>query len=37
MEDVNALIFHQLEDNLPWQEMDAEVVIGPSTKPDPSC
>jgi len=37
MEDVNAVIFHQLEDNLPCQGMDAEVATGSSTKPDPSC
>ena len=37
MEDVNAGIFHQLKDNLPCQGMDAEVAIGSSTKPDPSC
>ena len=33
MEDVNAVIFHQLEDNFPFQEMDAEVAIGCSTNP----
>jgi len=37
MEDVNAVIFHQLEDNLPCQGMDAEVANGSSTTPDPSC
>jgi hypothetical protein len=37
MEDVNAVIFHQLEDNLPCQGMEGEVVNGSSTKPDPSC
>jgi len=37
MEDVNAVIFHQLEDNLHCQEMSAEVATGSSTKPDPSC
>jgi len=37
MEDVNAVIFHQLEDNLSCQGMDAEVAIGSSMKPDPSC
>ena len=37
MEDVNAVIFHELEDNLHCQEMGAEVAIGSLTKPDPSC
>jgi hypothetical protein len=37
MEDVNAVIFHQLEDNLPCEGMDAEVAIGSLTKLDPSC
>jgi hypothetical protein len=37
MEDVNSVIFLQLEDNHPCQEMDAEVAIVSSTKPDPSC
>jgi len=37
MEDVNAVIFHQLEDNLPCQGMDVEVATGSLTKPDPSC
>jgi len=37
MEDVNAVIFHQLEDNLPCQGVDAKFAIGPLTKPDPSC
>jgi hypothetical protein len=37
MEDVNAVIFHQLKDNLPCQGMDAEVAIGSSMKPDSSC
>jgi hypothetical protein len=37
MEDVNDVIFHQLEDNLPCQEMGAESAIGFSKKPDPSC
>jgi len=37
MEDVFAVIFHQLEDNLPCQGTDAEVETGSSTKPDPSC
>jgi hypothetical protein len=37
MEDVNALIFHQLEDNLPCQGVHAEVAIGFLAKPDPSC
>jgi len=36
MEHMNVVIFHQLEDNLPYQEMGAEVAIG-STKPNPSC
>jgi len=36
MKDVNAVIFHQLEDNHPCQEMDAGVAIVSSTKPDPS-
>ena len=37
MEDVNAVIFHQLEDNLPCQEMGAVAAIGSSNKSDPSC
>ena len=37
MEDVNAVIFHELKDNHPCQEMGAEVAIGSSTKPDHSC
>jgi hypothetical protein len=37
MEDVNAVIFHQLEDNFPCQEMGAEIAIGSSTTSDPSC
>jgi hypothetical protein len=37
VEDVNAVIFHQLEDNLPCQEMCAEAATGSSKKPDPSC
>jgi hypothetical protein len=37
MEDVNAVIFHELEDNHRCQKMDAEVAIGSSTKPDHSC
>jgi len=37
MEDVSAVIFHQLEDNLPCQEMGAEAAIGSSKKHDPSC
>jgi len=36
MEDMNVVIFHQLEDNLPCQEMGAEAAIG-SMKPNPSC
>jgi hypothetical protein len=28
MENVNAVIFHQLEDNLPCREAGAEVAIG---------
>jgi hypothetical protein len=35
MEDLNVVIFHQLEENLPCQEMGAEVAIG-LTKPNPS-
>jgi hypothetical protein len=35
MEDVNAVIFHQLEDNL-RQELGARVAIGSWTKRDPS-
>ena len=34
---MNAVIFHQLEGNLPCQEMGAEAAIGSSKKPDPSC
>jgi hypothetical protein len=34
MEVVNAVMFHQLEDNLSCQGMDAEVATGFSTKPD---
>jgi len=37
MEYVNAVIFNQLEDNLPCQGMDTEVAIGSSTKNDTSC
>jgi len=37
LEDVNAVIFHQLIDNLPCEEMGAKVAISSSTKPDPSC
>jgi hypothetical protein len=37
MEDVNAVIFHQLEHNLLCQEIGAEVENGSSMKPDPSC
>ena len=37
MEDVNAVIFHQLEDNLPCQVVDAKFAIGPLTKPKLSC
>ena len=37
MEDVNTVIFHQLEDNLHCQEMGAEVATGSMMKPDPSC
>jgi hypothetical protein len=36
MEAVKAVIYHQLEDKLPCQGMDAEVAIGSSTKPGPS-
>jgi len=37
MEAVNAVIFHQLEDNFPCQGMDAELAIGSATKPGLSC
>ena len=37
MEDVNAVIFHQLEDNLSCQETGEEVAIVSSKKLDPSC
>jgi len=37
VEDVNAVIFHQLENNLPCQEMGAEAAIASSKKPGPSC
>jgi hypothetical protein len=37
LEDVNAVIFHQLEGNLPCEEMGAKIAIGSSTKSDPSC
>jgi hypothetical protein len=37
MEEVNAVIFHQLKDNLPCQEIGAQVAIGSSTKTGPSC
>jgi len=36
MEDLNAVIFHQLED-IPCQGMCEEVATGSSKKPDPSC
>jgi hypothetical protein len=37
MEDLNAVIFHQLEDNIPCEGMHEEVATGSSKKPDPSC
>jgi hypothetical protein len=37
VEDVNAVIFHQLEDNLSCQETGEEVAIVSSKKLDPSC
>jgi hypothetical protein len=37
VEDVNAVFFHQLEDNHPCQEMGAEVAVGSLTKLDHSC
>jgi len=37
MEDMNPVIFHQLEDNFPFQGMDAEIANTSLTKPDPSC
>jgi len=37
LENVNALIFNQLKDNLPCEEMGAKVAIGSLMKPDPSC
>jgi len=36
MEDANAVIFHQLKDNLHCQKMGAEVAIGSLTKPNSS-
>jgi len=33
MEDVNAVIFHKLEDNLPCHGVDAKFAIGSLTKP----
>jgi hypothetical protein len=37
MEDVNAVIFHQLEGSLPYQGMGEEVATGSLMKLDPSC
>jgi hypothetical protein len=37
MEGLNAVIFHQLEDNIPCEGMCEEVVTGSLKKPDPSC
>jgi hypothetical protein len=37
MEDVNAVIFHLLKDNLLCQETGARVATGSWTKLDPSC
>jgi hypothetical protein len=37
LEDVNAVMFHQLKDNIPCEEVGAKVAIGSLTKPDPSC
>ena len=37
MEVVNSVIFHQLEDNLPCQVVDAKFAIGPLKKPKVSC
>jgi hypothetical protein len=37
LENVNAVIFHPLKDNIPCEEMGAKVAIVSLTKPDPSC
>jgi len=37
MDDVNSVMFHQLEDNRPSQGIDAEVATGFSTKSKFSC
>jgi len=37
MEDLNAVIFHQIENNILCQGMCEEVTTGSSKKPDLSC
>jgi hypothetical protein len=37
MEDVNVVIFHELEDNLPCQETGLGAAIGTLKESDRSC